>query len=47
MALLSRVGLFCFCWPESLMPLIDIVTMRGMIPRVAGQLLPDEAAALA
>lgn len=29
------------------MPLIDIVTMRGMIPRVAGQLLPDEAAALA
>ena len=47
MALLSRVGLFCFCWPESLMPLIDIVTMRGMIPRVAGQLLPDEAASLA
>ena len=29
------------------MPLIDIVTMRGMIPRVAGQLLPDEAAELA
>lgn len=29
------------------MPLIDIVTMRGMIPRVADQLLPDEAAELA
>ncbi|ATY83435.1 hypothetical protein CVS42_11075 [Aeromonas veronii] len=29
------------------MPLIDIVTMRGMIPRVAGHLLPDEAAELA
>lgn len=47
MALLSRAGLFCFRLPERLMPLIDIVTMRGMIPRVAGQLLPDDAAALA
>jgi len=47
MAPLSRVGLFCFRLPEHLMPLIDIVTMRGMIPRVAGQLLPDEAAELA
>ena len=37
MAPLSRVGLFCFRLPEHLMPLIDIVTMRGMIPCVAGQ----------
>ena len=29
------------------MPLIDIVTMRGMVPRVAHHLLPDEAATLA
>lgn len=29
------------------MPLIDIVTMRGMVPRVADHLLPDEAATLA
>ncbi|MEL3918127.1 hypothetical protein [Aeromonas enteropelogenes] len=29
------------------MSLIDIVTMRGMIPRVAEHLLPDEAATLA
>ncbi|QIF45233.1 hypothetical protein [Aeromonas veronii] len=29
------------------MPLIDIVTMRGMVPRVEAHLLPDEAATLA
>lgn len=29
------------------MPLLDIVTMRGMVPRVADHLLPDEAATLA
>ncbi|MGL6336900.1 hypothetical protein [Aeromonas jandaei] len=29
------------------MPLIDIVTMRGMVPRVVDHLLPDEAATLA
>ncbi|MEE9705833.1 hypothetical protein [Aeromonas veronii] len=29
------------------MPLIDIVTMRGMVPRVEDHLLPDEAATLA
>ncbi|MGL4506375.1 MAG: hypothetical protein ACRCUF_11635, partial [Aeromonas sobria] len=29
------------------MSLIDIVTMRGMVPRVADHLLPDEAATLA
>ncbi len=29
------------------MPLIDIVTMRGMVPRMADHLLPDEAATLA
>ncbi|MFB2866307.1 hypothetical protein [Aeromonas sp. MdU4] len=29
------------------MPLIDIVTMRGMVPRVENHLLPDEAATLA
>ena len=34
MALLSRVGLFCFCWPESLMPLIDIVTMRDKVVEI-------------
>ena len=29
------------------MPLIDIVTMRGMVPRIESHLLPDEAATLA
>ena len=29
------------------MPLIDIVTMRGMVPRVEDHLLPDEAATFA
>ncbi|RQM77991.1 hypothetical protein EHZ47_02260 [Aeromonas jandaei] len=29
------------------MPIIDIVTMRGMVPRVEPHLLPDEAATLA
>ena len=29
------------------MPLIDIVTMRGMVLRVENHLLPDEAATLA
>ena len=47
MASLYRVGLFCFRLPEVPMSLIDIVAMRGMVPRVEVHLLPDEAATLA
>ncbi|MFM4747205.1 hypothetical protein ACEUDE_05690 [Aeromonas veronii] len=47
MASLYRVGLFCFRLPEVPMSLIDIVTMRGMVPRVEAHLLLDEAATLA
>lgn len=47
MASLYRVGLFCFRLPEAPMSLIDIVAMRGMVPRVEVHLLPDEAATLA
>lgn len=47
MALLSRVGPFHFCLPEIPMPVIDIVTMRGTMPRVEPHLLSDEVAVIA
>ena len=47
MAPLSRVGLFRFCLPEIPMPVLDIVTMRGTMPRVAPHLLSDEVAVIA
>lgn len=47
MALLSRVGLFRFCLSEIPMPILDIVTMRGTMPRVEPHLLSDEVAVIA
>ncbi|WP_111896612.1 hypothetical protein [Aeromonas caviae] len=47
MALLSRVGLFRFCFSEIPMPVLDIVTMRGAMPRVEPHLLSDEVAVIA
>ncbi|WP_421353106.1 hypothetical protein [Aeromonas taiwanensis] len=47
MALLTRAGLFRFCLPEIPMPVIDIVTMRGTMPRVEPHLLSDEVAVIA
>ena len=47
MALLSRAGLFRFCLSEIPMPVLDIVTMRGTMPRVEPHLLSDEVAVIA
>lgn len=47
MAPLSRVGLFRFCLSEIPMPVLDIVTMRGTMPRVEPHLLSDEVAVIA
>ncbi|HHP5355849.1 TPA: hypothetical protein ACSCXL_000292 [Aeromonas veronii] len=47
MALLSRVGLFRCCLSEIPMPVLDIVTMRGTMPRVEPHLVSDEVAVVA
>ena len=47
MAPLSRAGLFRFCLSEIPMPVLDIVTMRGTMPRVEPHLLSDEVAVIA
>ena len=47
MARSIQSGLFRFCSSRKPMPVIDIVTMRGEMPRVEPHLLPDEVAVIA